>query len=46
MAAMQNPRDREIFRDRFALHKNTGSAQLPDVDNVKGGALAAAFECA
>lgn len=25
-------------------NKNTGNHKLPDVDNVKGGALAAAFE--
>ena len=28
---------------RVRRNKNTGSRKLPDVDNVKGGALAAAF---
>ena len=29
---------------RVRRNKNTGNRKLPDVDNVKGGALAAAFE--
>lgn len=42
MAAMQNPLGMGRFSCYGPVHKNTGNRKLPDVDNVKGGALAAA----